>query len=77
MKTSKTKATRTVTYAIDGLVECTLTIRVGCLMHPIHFSGGRQSGFGTTPATFTTSDPLLQHYLERSRPFIDGRIRLL
>lgn len=68
------KKKNTRTYAIYGLVEYTLTLRVGCLLHPITFTGGRQSGFGTAPATFSTADPLVQHYLERTPAFTSGRI---
>lgn len=63
-------------YAVWGYMEFVASIP----LHPgksidIHFSGGKQNGYGISPARFVTSDTVLQKYIEKSPLFIRGVIR--
>lgn len=70
----KKKGNNPKTYAIYGMMEYALTISIGPARHQIHFTGGRLSGYGIRPATYTTDDPLMQSVIERSEQYRSGRI---
>lgn len=65
------------TYAIKGLMEFQALIPAGRSCIRIPFTGGSMSGYGITPATFSTGDPGLQHLIESSPDFRRGRITIL
>ncbi|MDE7160587.1 MAG: hypothetical protein K2O24_07080 [Muribaculaceae bacterium] len=65
------------TYAIKGLMEFQALIPAGRSSIRIPFTGGSMSGYGVTPATFSTADPGLQHLIEASPDFRRGRITVL
>ena len=50
--------------------------RVGRTRLQVSFTGGHLCGGAATPASFETSDPVVQAVIERSAPFRRGRIRL-
>ena len=65
------------TYSILGYMEFVAKIPVGPAIElPVHFTGGKMSGYGVTPAKFQTADPVLQKYIENSPQFRSGRIKL-
>lgn len=66
---------RRVTYAISGLLEFVLRIQAGAAAVEVHFTGGQLSGYGTVPATYSTSDPVMIKLIESSTEFRSGRIR--
>lgn len=43
----------------------------------VRFTGGTLSGYGVTPATFTTSNAAVAHLIEKSYYFKAGKILLL
>lgn len=65
------------TYGIHDLVEWITNIVMGAVSFRVHFTGGAVTTAGTTPATYTTSDPIVQMAIERSSEFKSGRIKLL
>lgn len=65
------------TYGIDNLVDWKAQLSVGKARVIVHFSGGAITRFGVTPAEFSTKDPLVQHVIENSQHFINGKIKLL
>lgn len=65
------------TYAIYGLIDFKCEVQAGVMQIPVEFSGGHVSGYGITPAVFTTADPVLQRSIERTSLFTSGRIRLM
>lgn len=68
---------KTVTYGVYGLMEWHALLNVGkCCIH-VDFTGGALSGYGVTPAEFTTSDPVIQHVIESSGYFKSGKIKVL
>lgn len=63
-----------VTYGVYGLTEWEALIPVGKARIRIPFEGGSMSGFGITPATFTTSDAKLKRIIENSPQYRNRRI---
>ena len=64
-----------VTYGITGLMECQVVIKLGKNSSmKVHFSDGSMTAMGVNPATFTTSDFMVQHAIERSSDYKRGRI---
>lgn len=60
------------TYYAPGLLELTVMIPlpVGEKRHiAVEFTGGHITGYGVSPATFTTKDPYIQDMLESNRWF--------
>ena len=43
----------------------------------IRFKGGSLSGYGVTPATYTTRNPVVMRLIEESAWFRSGKIRLI
>lgn len=54
-----------------ALIEC------GKATVKVHFSGGCLTGYGVTPAEFTTQNPMTQAIIENSKEFKSGKIFLL
>lgn len=54
-----------------ALIEC------GKATVKVHFSGGSLTGYGVTPAEFTTQNPMTQAIIENSKAFKSGKIFLL
>ena len=54
-----------------ALIEC------GKATVKVHFSGGSLTGYGVTPAEFTTQNPMTQAIIENSNEFKSGKIFLL
>lgn len=54
-----------------ALIEC------GKATVKVHFSGGSLTGYGVTPAEFTTQNPMTQAIIENSKEFKSGKIYLL
>ena len=67
----------TKVYGVKGLMEWVATIQVGKATIRVPFSGGSMSAFGVIPATYKTSDVVMQHIIERSNYFASGKITLL
>lgn len=68
------------TYGVRGLMEWQVQLPTGFAGKPyitIKFEGGQMTGYGVTPARFTTSDETLQAIIERSEPFRKKKILLL
>lgn len=55
----------------DALISC------GKARLRVRFEGGTMTGFGASPATYTTSNPAAQHIIENSEYFREKRIRLI
>lgn len=72
MKNSKKK-----TYGAHGLMEWYCRINCGGTSVNLPFKGGTISGTGSTPAKYTTENPLLQAIIENSEHFRSGRIVLI
>lgn len=63
------------TYAIHGYMEFVARIPLAAgRMLDVPFTGGKQNGYGVTPARFSTDDPVLQKLIEKSPMFRAGRI---
>ena len=67
----------TKTYGIKGLMEWVALIRVGKATIRVPFSGGSMSAFDVVPATYTTSDKVMQHIIEKSDYYAKGKITLI
>ena len=65
------------TYGIDNYAERQITIMMGKASLNVVFSGGASTGYGNTPAQFTTSEPIFQHAIEHCPLFLKGGIRIL
>ncbi|WP_462375806.1 hypothetical protein [Segatella buccae] len=64
------------TYAVTGLMEWQCRISNGKAHLNILFTGGTLTGFGQTPALYTTDNPIFQRIIEGSGYFKNGRITL-
>lgn len=71
------KKNETGVYAVYGMMECVVSVRAAGREIPVHFKGGRLSGYGVRPATFATDDPLLRSLIEATPQFRTGRITLM
>ena len=49
-----------ITYGVPGMMEYQSLIRLGMGTLKVNFSGGSMNAIGVTPATFTTSNFLIQ-----------------
>lgn len=65
------------TYGVSGFMEWKALLKCGKATVSVHFSGGSLTGYGVTPAMFTTENPLKQALIENSREFKSGKIFLL
>lgn len=65
------------TYGVDGLLEWQIMLPTGFEAKPyitVRFENGHISGYGTTPATFTTKCPLTKQLIE-SCPWFGTKIK--
>lgn len=65
------------TYAVYGMMEWYAVIKMGASKMTVPFTGGSLSGYGVSPAKFTTEHPLTQAVIEHSDYYKSGRIVLL
>jgi hypothetical protein len=65
------------TYGVRGYMEWVALIECGKATVKVHFSGGSLTGYGVTPAEFTTQNPMTQAIIENSKEFKSGKIFLL
>lgn len=65
------------TYGVQGYMEWQALIRCGKATVTVHFSGGSLTGYGVTPAEFTTENPMTQAIIENSDYFKKGKIYLM
>lgn len=65
------------TYGVCGYMEWVALIECGKATVKVHFSGGSLTGYGVTPAEFTTQNPMTQAIIENSKEFKSGKIYLL
>lgn len=65
------------TYGVSGYMEWVALIECGKATVKVHFSGGSLTGYGVTPAEFTTQNPMTQAIIENSKDFKSGKIFLL
>lgn len=71
------KKNRMKTYAVRGLMELNLRLPTGSRIKPfieVHFERGQITGYGVTPARYSTADPFVQRLIECNRLFLNGRI---
>lgn len=64
------------TYAIHNLAEKHTIFHLGKTKVHVSFTGGQVTKNGVNPATFTTTDPIVQLAIERSNDFLKGAITL-
>ena len=65
------------TSGVSGYMEWVALIECGKATVKVHFSGGSLTGYGVTPAEFTTQNPMTQAIIENSKEFKSGKIFLL
>lgn len=63
-------------YAIHGKVEMSVLIPVNNAKLRVNFTNGVINSNGITPATFSTSDPVVQTAIENNRLYEKGLIKL-
>lgn len=63
-------------YAIYGKVEMSVLIPLNNAKLRVNFANGVITPAGITPATFSTSDPIVQTAIENHRLYIKGMIKL-
>lgn len=66
-----------ITYGVHGMMEYQSIIRFGKNTLKVTFTGGSMNAIGVTPATYTTSNFLIQQAIENSDEFKRGRIRIV
>ncbi|WP_288717535.1 hypothetical protein [uncultured Duncaniella sp.] len=66
-----------ITYGVSGMMEYQAVVKVGKKNVSINFSDGSISAMGTNPATFTTSNIIIQNAIEASNDFKRGRISIV
>ena len=64
-------------YGAIGVMEWQLNLPVGKATIHVEFKGGFENKYGIHPATFMTTDPIVQTVIERSYYFASGKIKLL
>lgn len=68
---------RKVTYGVYNIVEWHASLKMGKATVKVAFTGGAITTNGVTPATYTTSDPVVQLAIERSNEFRNGKIKVV
>lgn len=63
-------------YGVVGLMEWHANITCGKVTINVPFTGGALTGYGVTPARYTTENPLYQTIIENSEYFKSGKIIL-
>lgn len=64
-------------YGAIGVMEWQLNLPVGKATVHVEFKGGFENKYGIHPATFMTTDSIVQTVIERSYYFASGKIKLL
>lgn len=64
-------------YGAIGVMEWQLNLKAGKATVHVEFKGGFENKYGIHPATFMTTDPIVQTVIERSYYFTSGKIKLL
>ena len=64
-------------YGAIGVMEWQLNLPVGKATVHVEFKGGFENKYGIHPATFMTTDPIVQTVIERSYYFASDKIKLL
>ena len=64
-------------YGAIGVMEWQINLPVGKATVHVEFKGGFENKYGIHPATFMTTDPIVQTVIERSYYFASGKIKLL
>ena len=64
-----------IIYGVAGMLEYQALIQVGSAKMKIPFTNGSSNEAGRTPATFSTSNPIIQLAIENSKEFKCGLIR--
>lgn len=64
-------------YGAIGVMEWQLNLPVGKATVHVEFKGGFENKYGIHPATFMTTDPIVQTVIERSYYFASGKIEQL
>lgn len=64
-------------YGAIGVMDWQLNLPVGKATVHVEFKGGFENKYGIHPATFMTTDPIVQTVIERSYYFASGKIKLL
>lgn len=64
-------------YGVYNLIEWQAELPFGGGRVRVKFSGGAMTTQGVTPATYATSDAVVQFAIERSEAYRSGKIRLL
>ena len=64
-------------YGAIGVMEWQLNLPVGKATVHVEFKGGFENKYGIHPATFMTTDPIVQTVIEHSYYFASGKIKLL
>ncbi len=65
------------TYGVHGLMEWSAIVGNGNVSVRVEFTGGSVTGYGVSPAEYTTDNPVVQTLIEESSYFKNGRISLL
>lgn len=65
------------TYGVSGMMEWNALIPAGRTTVRVHFTGGTVTGYGVSPATFTTDNPAVIHLIEHSHWFRNRKIMLI
>lgn len=63
------------TYGVYGMMEYTALIPTKAKVMRIHFSGGALTGCGIRPALYSTDNPVIQYFIERSPQFRSRKIQ--
>lgn len=63
-----------VIYGVPGMLEYQALIKVGAAKMKINFTNGSTNEAGRTPATYATSNYAVQHAIENSVEFKNGKI---
>ncbi len=66
-----------VTYGVYNLVELHARLSLGKATVKVAFTGGAITTLGITPATHTTSNPIIQLAIENSPEFRSGKIKIV
>lgn len=66
-----------IIYGVYNLVEWHAILRMGKTVVKVPFTGGSITTQGVSPATFATSNPVVQMAIERSQEFASGKIKIV
>lgn len=65
------------TYAARGMIDWQMALNIKGAVIKICFSGGSMGSNGVIPAKYTTENEVIQHLLEKSDEYKNGRILLI